>query len=258
MTELLANQTYRAYNYPHQTAVYWAMYRVARHYDGMTTRMSWAWYLERAFKTAMKIGSPNVGLMDGTVFRELLLALHEEAEANTTMAQWATQLEQAMRTRAEGWAAQTFPYGSEVRHTLTSCRSQVSARELTATDAGGTRQFNFDTTGQEEVYVWLKYFGYDARWRSFNMQDSIESNSFGTAAHDSSGAPGPGGGGMSCCLGGLAGTTAQRQARWTPCWGSCAVCPAGRVSAHSWLFGPLDHSFVVCHFRPLSHHTESI
>ena len=136
MTELLANQTYRAYNYPHQTAVYWAMYRVARHYDGMTTRMSWAWYLERAFKTAMKIGSPNVGLMDGTVFRELLLALHEEAEANTTMAQWATQLEQAMRTRAEGWAAQTFPYGSEVRHTLTSCRSQVSARELTATDAG--------------------------------------------------------------------------------------------------------------------------
>jgi hypothetical protein len=193
MTELLANQTYRAYNYPHQTAVYWAMYRVARHYDGMVTfhvpthvrvprrcerrglwvvntvgvgtrqvtRMSWAWYLERAFKTAMKIGSPNVGLMDGTVFRELLLALHEEAAANATMASWATQLEQAMRKRAEGWAAQTFPYGSEVRHfhlsrlwsmftaSLRRVRGKVawsgymlrldrrvSAQSLTATDAG--------------------------------------------------------------------------------------------------------------------------
>jgi hypothetical protein len=45
MTELLANQTYRSYNYPHQTAVYWAMYRVARHYDGVVTRMPWAWYV---------------------------------------------------------------------------------------------------------------------------------------------------------------------------------------------------------------------
>jgi hypothetical protein len=81
-------------------------------------------YLERAFKTSMKIGSPNVGLMDGTVFREVLLALHEEGESNSTVAGWATQLEAAMRSRAVGWAAQTFPYGSE---------------------------FNFDTTGQEEV-----------------------------------------------------------------------------------------------------------
>ena len=38
-----------------------------------------------------------------------------------------------MRMRVEVWAKQIFPFGSE---------------------------FNFDTTGQEEVYIWLAHFGY--------------------------------------------------------------------------------------------------
>ena len=73
--------------------------------------------------------------MDGTVFRELLGALTEEGAVNATIAGWAAQLEANMLARAQGWATETFPYGSE---------------------------FNFDTTGQEEVYVWLSHFGYDA------------------------------------------------------------------------------------------------
>eukprot|EP00959_Pyramimonas_sp_CCMP1952_P070993 1482322-Pyramimonas_sp.AAC.1 len=30
------------------------------------------WYLERAFRTMTKFGSPTVGVMDGTVFREVI------------------------------------------------------------------------------------------------------------------------------------------------------------------------------------------
>lgn len=67
------------------------------------------------------------------MFRELLLALREEGTVNATIDGWASQLEQNMKDRADGWAAATFPYGSE---------------------------FNYDTTGQEEVYVWLAHFGH--------------------------------------------------------------------------------------------------
>merc|ERR1712070_987628 len=72
--------------------------------------------------------------MDGTVFREILRSLKEEATVQDASAKWgslASQIEDNMRKRAEGWAAQEYPYGSE---------------------------FSFDTTGQEEVVVWLKYF----------------------------------------------------------------------------------------------------
>ena len=65
MTENMANMTYRGYNVPHSTAVWLGMYRVARFYDGLTTAFNWAWYLERAFKLVFKLGTPDVGLMDG-------------------------------------------------------------------------------------------------------------------------------------------------------------------------------------------------
>eukprot|EP00873_Tetraselmis_striata_P027364 jgi/Tetstr1/447628/TSEL_034988.t1 len=133
MAPAMANATYRGYNVPHQTAVYWAMYRVARFYDRMDTAHPWQWYLERAFRTVKALGSPGVGLMDGTVFREVLYALWEEGRWNETIAGFAREVEDAMRLRADAWAEEQFPYGSE---------------------------FNFDTTGQEEVYVWLSYFGH--------------------------------------------------------------------------------------------------
>lgn len=37
----------------------------------MDTAHPWQWYLERAFRTVKALGSPGVGLMDGTVFREV-------------------------------------------------------------------------------------------------------------------------------------------------------------------------------------------
>jgi hypothetical protein len=65
MTENMADATYRGYNVPHSTAVWLGMYRVARFYDRLTTAAPWSWYLERAYRLAVRLGSPDVGLMDG-------------------------------------------------------------------------------------------------------------------------------------------------------------------------------------------------
>eukprot|EP00325_Prymnesiales_sp_UTEX-LB-985_P031060 CAMPEP_0174740054 /NCGR_PEP_ID=MMETSP1094-20130205/72619_1 /TAXON_ID=156173 /ORGANISM="Chrysochromulina brevifilum, Strain UTEX LB 985" /LENGTH=739 /DNA_ID=CAMNT_0015943689 /DNA_START=33 /DNA_END=2252 /DNA_ORIENTATION=- len=132
MTENMANATYRGFNYPHQIASYWAMYHVARH-TTLTTRMPWHWYLYRAGKTALKLGTSGVGFMDGTVAREVLIALLVEGAAgNATLGSIGTTLQANMKVRQLHWAATPYPYGSE---------------------------FGFDTTGQEEVVVWNLYFG---------------------------------------------------------------------------------------------------
>jgi len=132
MTENMANATYRGFNYPHQIASYWAMYTVARHMN-LPTRLPWHWYLYRAGKTSLKLGTSGVGFMDGTVAREVLRALHVEGAAgNATLGALGTTLEANMKTRQQNWAKTPYPYGSE---------------------------FGFDTTGQEEVVVWNLYFG---------------------------------------------------------------------------------------------------
>ena len=132
MSEGMANATYRGFNYPHQVASYWAMYHVARHYDKLKTRMLWQWYLERAAKTILHLGTPGVGFMDGTVFREVLLALKVEAVENKTFANFSQMLDANMKQRQQGWEVNPHPYGSE---------------------------FAFDTTGQEEVVIWNIYYG---------------------------------------------------------------------------------------------------
>jgi len=132
MTENMANATYRGFNYPHQIASYWAMYHVARH-TTLPTRLPWHWYLYRAGKTALKLGTSGVGFMDGTVAREVLRALLAEGTAgNATLGAIGATLESNMRVRQRHWAVTPYPYGSE---------------------------FGFDTTGQEEVVVWSLYFG---------------------------------------------------------------------------------------------------
>ena len=137
MTEDMANMTYRGYNVPHQTAVHYALYTAARFNERIELPHTWETYLDRAARTSIALGTPNVGLMDGTIFRFVLDALLEEAlgdQGNVT--QWkayAEQLSANMENRAQQFAAMTFPYGSE---------------------------FNFDSTGQEEVYVWLSRFNY--------------------------------------------------------------------------------------------------
>ena len=91
---------YRQYNFPHQISVYLALYLAGRNHDRLparTLRRHWSWYLRLAAATLLSLGCcaawgeaevaaqwrcscvPTVGLMDGTVFRELLLALQAEA-----------------------------------------------------------------------------------------------------------------------------------------------------------------------------------
>ena len=83
MTEAQANATYRGFNYPHQIASYYSMYRTARNHDKLKTRMSWQWYLERAANTTLRLPPAHIGYMDGTVFREVLRSvLEENATAN--------------------------------------------------------------------------------------------------------------------------------------------------------------------------------
>ena len=145
MSESNANATYRVFNYPHHCATYYAMYRVARYHDAapgakgaLPTLRPWSWYLERAMNTTLKFGAPMTGVMDGTLFREVLRSLEEEADEaaaeGSAAAPWAAgaaKIRANMLGRATHFAAEQYPYGSE---------------------------FAFDTTGQEEVVVWLSHF----------------------------------------------------------------------------------------------------
>ncbi len=126
----------RAYNYAHVVAAYWSMYRLARNYDGLVTNHAWDWYLNQAYETMMfltgpdsRVGYVNVGLMGADTF---LLVLEDMKREGWT--ERAANLEARMKARAERWAGQAYPYGSEMA---------------------------WDSTGQEEVFAWMRYFGYD-------------------------------------------------------------------------------------------------
>ncbi len=124
----------RSYDYPHVTAAYWVLYRNARNHVGLVTNHGWQWSLDHAWRTAeaMVRLAPEYakfGQMEGTVFVLLLTDLRREG--------WTAQadsLEALMRTRAEAWRAMGYPFGSEMP---------------------------WDSTGQEEVYAWCRYFGFD-------------------------------------------------------------------------------------------------
>jgi hypothetical protein len=126
----------RAYNYAHVVAAYWSMYHVARNHSGLVTNHPWDWYLDQAYRTIMFLSAPesrvgymNVGLMDGSAFVLVLEDLKREgwtAKADSVAAR--------MKARADLWSSQAYPFGSEM---------------------------NWDSTGQEEVFLWCKYFGYD-------------------------------------------------------------------------------------------------
>ncbi len=123
----------RSYNYPHVAASYWVLYRLARNNQGLVTSHPWLWYLNHAYETsiAMTKFAPDLaafGQMEGTVFVEILADL--KREGLTTQAE---SLEAKMKERAERWRKEAYPFGSEMP---------------------------WDSTGQEEVYAWMKYFGY--------------------------------------------------------------------------------------------------
>ena len=126
----------RSYNYPHVAAAHWVMYRLARNYKGLVTQRSWEWYLDNAFQTsiAMVEQAPHYaqfGQMEGTIFLLVLEDLKREG-----WEEFARKLETSMRERAEHWASLNYPFGSEMP---------------------------WDSTGQEEVYMWSKYFGFDEK-----------------------------------------------------------------------------------------------
>jgi hypothetical protein len=126
--------TDRSYNYPHVAAAYWVLYRLARNHHDLVTNHPWSWYLNRAYQTSIAMTSfasklAEFGQMEGTIFVQILLDLKHEG-----MATEANNLEAKMRQRADRWKAQAYPFGSEMP---------------------------WDSTGQEEVYAWTKYFGYD-------------------------------------------------------------------------------------------------
>lgn len=126
----------RSYNYPHVAALHWVMYRLARNHEGLVTNHPWQWYLERAYQTAeaMVEYAPHYaqyGQMEGTVFLLILQDMQREGWIEK-----ANALESAMKDRAEVWRSLGFPFGSEMP---------------------------WDSTGQEEVYAWCRYFGFDAK-----------------------------------------------------------------------------------------------
>ncbi len=124
----------RSFDYPHVAAAYWVLYRLARNHAGLVTNQSWDWYLSQGYETSMAMtrfaeGYAEFGQMEGDVFVQILTDLKREG-----MTAPAAALETAMRKRAERWRQEAYPFGSEMP---------------------------WDSTGQEEVYAWTKYFGYE-------------------------------------------------------------------------------------------------
>lgn len=132
-----SEETWRAYNYPHQATIYWIMYRLARNYDGLVTNHDWQWYLEHAYQTVMAMHKfatkdkfmylEQFGLMVGSAHLWILKDLEYEGWNEK-----AESYEEYMRLRYTIWASLKYPYGSEMP---------------------------WDSTGQEEIYVWCDYFG---------------------------------------------------------------------------------------------------
>lgn len=120
----------RSYNYPHVGAAHWVLYRLARNQEGYAD--NWRQHLENAYHTAIAMVrlAPHYaqyGQMEGSVFLYILEDLKKEG-----INDMAADLEAAMKKRADHWKTLGYPFGSEMP---------------------------WDSTGQEEVYMWSKYFG---------------------------------------------------------------------------------------------------
>ena len=128
-----SEQVDRSYDYPHVAAAYWVLYRLARNNQDLVTNHPWDWYLNQANQTSVAMTNyaqdlAIFGQMEGDIFLQILSDLKLEG-----MKQQADDLESRMRARADRWKKEAYPFGSEMP---------------------------WDSTGQEEVYAWTKYFGY--------------------------------------------------------------------------------------------------
>lgn len=131
-----ADSVVRSFNYVHVAAAHWVLYRLARYQQGLVKAHDWRWYLDHAYQTALAMPRlapeyAKFGQMEGEVFVEILRDLKQEG-----LTAQAAELEKAMRKRADAWAAEEYPFGSEMP---------------------------WDSTGQPEVYAWMRYFGNAAK-----------------------------------------------------------------------------------------------
>ena len=126
----------RSFNYVHVAAAYWVLYRLARYHVGLVHTHGWRWYLTHAAETAVAMQrlAPDYakfGQMEGNVFVSILRDLKREG-----MTAEAARVDEVMRARADRWAHEAYPFGSEMP---------------------------WDSTGQPEVYAWMRYFGDDTK-----------------------------------------------------------------------------------------------
>lgn len=131
-----ADRLDRSYNYPHVAIVHWVMYRLARNHRGLVRRHDWRWYLNHAYLTIVAMMRDaslyaEFGLMEGDVFVDILKDLRRE-----TWTDQANEVERLMRSRANHWRSLKYPFGSEMP---------------------------WDSTGQPEVYAWMRYFGFETQ-----------------------------------------------------------------------------------------------
>ena len=131
-----SEQVDRSFDYPHVAAAYWVLYRLARDHEGLVTNHPWQWYLSHAYETSIAMtkfagGYARFGQMEGDIFLKILDDLRREGRTAE-----AQNLEAKMRERADRWKQEPYPFGSEMP---------------------------WDSTGQEEVDAWTKYFGFDEK-----------------------------------------------------------------------------------------------
>ncbi|CAL8460615.1 g144 [Coccomyxa elongata] len=157
----------RAYNYPHQTAVYHSMYRLAADNDLVASSRPALWYLQQAALTIKGMWSvakwyTQFGLMAGSVFRDVLRDLELEG-----LHEDAAMVRGIMYNRT----AVGFTYNSSLPCPLPpgpcGCKQGgpgqflYRCRPWTDNEFPFGSEFAWDSTGQEEIYVWGKYFGKD-------------------------------------------------------------------------------------------------
>jgi hypothetical protein len=131
---------WRAYDYVHVTAIYYGLYRADRSVPGILTQQNRTWYLTQAAETilyatsTLSTGEPTTAYIDAGLMGETIwIGILEDLKAEGLTAE-ATRLESAMEARQSLWSSQSNPFGSEMA---------------------------WDSTGQEGVYGWSRYFDDD-------------------------------------------------------------------------------------------------
>jgi hypothetical protein len=178
----------RAYNYAHVSSTYLGMYQAAV-YDKLKTIKPRLWYLERAYKTIVAMSYQaswysSKGLMDGTNFWTILIALEDEG-----LTKEASLVREIMENRTVTGVHNTCRfYGCPRDDVSAQCnatrKETINMSHYGYVDRGNDKpgchwylkenvsspwanqtglpgagsEFGWDTTGQEEAYIWGAYF----------------------------------------------------------------------------------------------------